>query len=162
MLDPKIADIVSKELPKSSVVVFDEAHNIDNVCIESMTVHINRRTLDRCHNNIDRLADDINKIKNVDAERLRGEYERLIQGLREAQQARETDVQLANPVLPNEILDEAVPGNIRQAEHFIAFMRRFVEYLKTRLRVQHVVSETPPSFLQHVHQQVCIERKPLR
>ena len=127
-----------------------------------MTVHINRRTLDRCHNNIDRLADDINKIKNIDAERLRGEYERLVQGLREAQQARETDIQLANPVLPNEILDEAVPGNIRQAEHFIAFMRRFVEYLKTRLRVQHVVSEMPPSFLQHVHQQVCIERKPLR
>lgn len=127
-----------------------------------MTVHINRRTLDRCHNNIDRLADDINKIKNIDAERLRGEYERLVQGLREAQQARETDVQLANPVLSNEILDEAVPGNIRQAEHFIAFMRRFVEYLKTRLRVQHVVSEMPPSFLQHVHQQVCIERKPLR
>lgn len=127
-----------------------------------MTVHINRRTLDRCHNNIDRLADDINKIKNIDAERLRGEYERLVQGLREAQQAKETDVQLANPVLPNEILDEAVPGNIRQAEHFIAFMRRFVEYLKTRLRVQHVVSEMPPSFLQHVHQQVCIERKPLR
>ena len=27
---------------------------------------------------------------------------------------------------------EAVPGNIRQAEHFVAFMRRFVEYLKVR------------------------------
>jgi DNA excision repair protein ERCC-2 len=28
LLDPKIADIVSKELSKCSVVVFDEAHNI--------------------------------------------------------------------------------------------------------------------------------------
>ncbi len=28
LLDPKIADLVSKELDKSSVVVFDEAHNI--------------------------------------------------------------------------------------------------------------------------------------
>lgn len=28
LLDPKIADVVSKELAKSSVVVFDEAHNI--------------------------------------------------------------------------------------------------------------------------------------
>lgn len=28
LLDPKIADIVSKELAKESVVVFDEAHNI--------------------------------------------------------------------------------------------------------------------------------------
>lgn len=28
LLDPKIAEIVSKELPRASVVVFDEAHNI--------------------------------------------------------------------------------------------------------------------------------------
>lgn len=28
LLDPKIADTVSKELAKKSVVVFDEAHNI--------------------------------------------------------------------------------------------------------------------------------------
>jgi len=28
LLDPKIAETVSKELSKSSVVVFDEAHNI--------------------------------------------------------------------------------------------------------------------------------------
>ena len=28
LLDPKIADLVSKELPKTAVVVFDEAHNI--------------------------------------------------------------------------------------------------------------------------------------
>lgn len=27
-------------------------------------------------------------------------------------------------------LTEAVPGNIRQAEHFVNFMRRFIEYLK--------------------------------
>jgi DNA excision repair protein ERCC-2 len=33
LLDPKIAEIVSKELPKQSVIVFDEAHNIDNVII---------------------------------------------------------------------------------------------------------------------------------
>jgi Rad3-related DNA helicase len=30
LLDPKIADVVSKELSRSSVVVFDEAHNIGN------------------------------------------------------------------------------------------------------------------------------------
>lgn len=28
LLDPKIADIVSKELSRKSVVIFDEAHNI--------------------------------------------------------------------------------------------------------------------------------------
>ena len=28
LLDPKIAEVVSKEISKTSVVVFDEAHNI--------------------------------------------------------------------------------------------------------------------------------------
>lgn len=162
LLDPKIASLVSNKLPKSSVVVFDEAHNIDNVCIESMTVHINRRTLDSCHANIEKLADNINQIKNTNAQQLQLEYERMVQGLRDAHAVRETDTNLGNPILPDDVLEEAVPGNIRQAEHFVAFMRRFVEYLKTRIRIQHVVSETPPSFLQHIHQQVCIEQKPLK
>jgi Helical and beta-bridge domain len=34
------------------------------------------------------------------------------------------------PALPDDLLKEAVPGNIRRAEHFIAFLKRFVEYLK--------------------------------
>ncbi|PFX15488.1 TFIIH basal transcription factor complex helicase XPD subunit-like isoform X2 [Stylophora pistillata] len=162
LLDPKIAELVSKELEKTSVVVFDEAHNIDNVCIESLSVTISRRTLDRSHANVENLTRTVKNLKQKDATKLREEYSRLVQGLRDASVARETDVVLANPVLPDEVLEEAVPGNIRQAEHFVNFMRRFIEYLKTRLRTQHVVQESPPSFLQHIFQQVCIERKPLR
>ena len=37
-------------------------------------------------------------------------------------------------VLPEDLLKEAVPGNIRKAEHFVAFLKRFVEYLKVRFR----------------------------
>lgn len=47
LLDPKIADIVSKALNKEAVVVFDEAHNIDNVCIDSMSVKITRRIIEK-------------------------------------------------------------------------------------------------------------------
>ncbi|CAB4009290.1 TFIIH basal transcription factor complex helicase XPD subunit, partial [Paramuricea clavata] len=162
LLDPKIADLVSKELAKSSVVVFDEAHNIDNVCIESMSVNITRRTLERAHSNVESLSQTINDLKISDTERLREEYNQLVEGLREANVARAADQIMANPALPDDILEEAIPGNIRKAEHFVGFMRRFVEYLKTRLRVHHVISETPLSFLQHIYQQVCIERKPLR
>ncbi|KAK3582680.1 hypothetical protein CHS0354_031090 [Potamilus streckersoni] len=162
LLDPKIAEQVSNGLSKKSVVVFDEAHNIDNVCIESLSVKINRRILDKCQQNLESLNRLVNRIKDTDAERLKQEYQRLVEGLREASVARETDVILSNPVVPDEILKEAVPGNIRNAEHFISFMKRFLEYMKTRLRVQHVVSEIPPSFLKDCAQKVCIDRKPLR
>ena len=46
MLDPKIANIVSAEMQKDSVIIFDECHNIDNVCIESFSLNINNRILD--------------------------------------------------------------------------------------------------------------------
>ncbi|XP_067007170.2 general transcription and DNA repair factor IIH helicase subunit XPD [Anabrus simplex] len=162
LLDPKIADVVSKELTRSAVVVFDEAHNIDNVCIDSMSVKINRRVIDKSTSNLQVLERTISEMKEEDAQKLKDEYQRLVEGLRDASIARETDVVLANPVLPEEILHEVVPGNIRNAEHFVGFLRRFVEYLKTRLRVQHVVQESPASFLKDVYQKVCIERKPLR
>ncbi|XP_047108627.1 general transcription and DNA repair factor IIH helicase subunit XPD [Schistocerca piceifrons] len=162
LLDPKIAEVVSKELSKSSVVVFDEAHNIDNVCIDSMSVKITRRIVDRSTANIQLLERTIAEMKEDDAQKLKEEYQRLVEGLRDANLARETDIVLANPVLPDEVLHEVVPGNIRNAEHFVAFLKRFVEYLKTRLRVQHVVQESPAGFLKDVAQKVCIERKPLR
>nr|CAD7572933.1 unnamed protein product [Timema californicum] len=162
LLDPKIAEVVSKELTKTSVVVFDEAHNIDNVCIDSMSVKINRRTIEKSTANLQVLEKTVNDMKDDDAKKLTEEYQRLVDGLKDASVARETDVVLSNPVLPDEVLQEAVPGNIRTAEHFVGFLKRFVEYLKTRLRVQHVVQETPAGFLKDVAQKVCIERKPLR
>lgn len=44
------------------------------------------------------------RIKETDAAKLKQEYRRLVEGLKEANVARETDVYLANPVLPDEIL----------------------------------------------------------
>jgi DNA excision repair protein ERCC-2 len=52
LLDPKIAEVVSKELTKEAVVIFDEAHNIDNVCIDSMSVKVNKRIIDRATANV--------------------------------------------------------------------------------------------------------------
>ena len=45
LLDPKIAERVSKELSKDCIVVFDEAHNIDNVCIESLSIDLTEDAL---------------------------------------------------------------------------------------------------------------------
>ncbi|KAG1453914.1 hypothetical protein G6F55_007887 [Rhizopus delemar] len=162
MLDPKVAELVSRELSKDSIVVFDEAHNIDNVCIESLSIDLTRPMLDASARSITVLSEKIEEIKNTDAERLKNEYTKLVEGLRDANSARDEDTFMASPILPDDLLKEAVPGNIRRAEHFVAFLRRFIEYLKTRLRVMHVVAETPASFLQHLKDVTYIERKPLR
>ena len=43
-------------------------------------------------------------MKEDDAKKLKEEYQRLVEGLRDASIARETDVVLSNPVLPDEVL----------------------------------------------------------
>ena len=162
LLDPKIADLVSRELTRQSVVVFDEAHNIDNVCIESMSVVINKKVVEKADENLNVLKKTLSDIRSADESRLRAEYEALVEGLREANVRRETDMILSNPILPDDVLQEAIPGNIRLGEHFVNFLKRFLEYIKTRLRSQHVTQESPATFLKDIQQKACIERKPLR
>lgn len=162
LLDPKIADQVSKEMSKDSIVVFDEAHNIDNVCIESLSVDLTRPMLDSAARSVVKLGEKIEEIKRTDASKLQDEYAKLVAGLQDANESREEDDMLTNPVLSDDMLKEAVPGNIRKAEHFVAFLKRFVEYMKTRMRLLHVVAETPPSFLQHLKEITYIERRPLK
>jgi DNA excision repair protein ERCC-2 len=156
MLDPKVAELVSRELSRDCIVVFDEAHNIDNVCIESLSIDLTRPMLDASARSVGILADKIEeyvlylfffyryllfnvffRIKNTDAQRLKNEYSKLVEGLRDANTARDEDTFMANPILPDDILKEAVPGNIRRAEHFVAFLRRFIEYLKV-IHLHHV------------------------
>ncbi|KAF9005645.1 hypothetical protein BDQ17DRAFT_1353521 [Cyathus striatus] len=163
LLDPKVAEQVSKEMSKDSIVVFDEAHNIDNVCIESLSIDLTRPMLDSASRSVTRLGEKIDEIKTTDAAKLQDEYAKLVEGLQDAgDDDNDTDGFMGNPLLPDDLLNEAIPGNIRKAEHFVAFLKRFVEYLKTRMRVLHVVAETPLSFLQHLKDITYIERRPLR
>jgi len=162
LLDPKIAERVSRELSKDCIVVFDEAHNIDNVCIESLSIDITEDSLRKATKGANNLEKNINDLKETDAQKLQDEYNKLVEGLREADEARAEEAFMANPALPDDLLNEAVPGNIRRAEHFVAFLKRFIEYLKTRMKVLHVISETPPSFLTHLKELTFIEQKPLR
>lgn len=146
LLDPKIAERVSKELSKDCIVVFDEAHNIDNVCIESLSIDLTEDSLRKATRGANNLEQSITDMKSTDADKLQNEYNKLVEGLRETGEARDEDAFMSNPgdtrhanlqpstdttaALPDDLLKEAVPGNIRRAEHFISFLKRFIEYLK--------------------------------
>ncbi|KAG9157245.1 hypothetical protein Leryth_004915 [Lithospermum erythrorhizon] len=162
LLDPKVAGIISKEMQKESVVVFDEAHNIDTVCIEALSVSIRRQTLEGATRNINRMTQEIERLKATDANRLQAEYNRLVDGLAQRGNLPATDNFLANPALPDDILQEAVPGNIRRAEHFLSVLRRLVQYFKGRLMTENVEKEGPVTFVSSINSQVGIDQKMLK
>jgi DNA excision repair protein ERCC-2 len=73
----------------------------------------------------------VKKLKQENKARLDEEYDRLVNNLRRVQEERAADENAwANPVLPDAILDEAIPGSIRTADTFLNFLRRLMEYLK--------------------------------
>lgn len=96
-----------------------------------------------------RVLTNLERIKKTDAAKLQDEYAKLVEGLQEATaETTPENAFMTNPgkcslpwipptdngsVLPSDLLKEAIPGNIRKAEHFVAFLKRFVEYLKVRM-----------------------------
>jgi DNA excision repair protein ERCC-2 len=56
LLDPGVSSFLAKEHKRESVVVFDEAHNIDDVCIEAYTIRLNKPILLEATNNIENIA----------------------------------------------------------------------------------------------------------
>lgn len=97
LLDPKIAERVSRELSKDCIVVFDEAHNIDNVCIESLSTDITEDSLRKATRGAHNLERRVAELKDTDQEKLRNEYEKLVEGLRGAEESRREDAFMANP-----------------------------------------------------------------
>ncbi|KAK9146708.1 hypothetical protein Sjap_006611 [Stephania japonica] len=162
LLDPKVAGVISREMQRESVVVFDEAHNIDNVCIEALSVCVRQQTLDGATRNIHRISQEIDRLKATDAGRLRAEYNRLVEGLAQRGDLSVSDTWLANPALPDDILREAVPGNIRRAEHFLSVLRRLVQYLKGRLQTENVEKEGPMDFIVTMNSDIGIDQKMLK
>lgn len=105
LLDPKIAERVSRELSKDCIVVFDEAHNIDNVCIESLSIDITEDSLRKATRGAVNLERRIEQLKETDSEKLQDEYQRLVHGLRGAGDGREEDSVMANPGQPSHIME---------------------------------------------------------
>jgi len=97
LLDPKIAERVSKDFSKDCIIVFDEAHNIDNVCIESLSTDITEDSLRKATRGAQNLEKRINEMRDTDQKQLENEYQKLVQGLREADEARQEDAFMSNP-----------------------------------------------------------------
>jgi DNA excision repair protein ERCC-2 len=81
LLDPKIANLVSAELQNDCVIVFDECHNIDNACIEALSMNLNRRSLENAGLALKKLENLVKEEKEMGSSRLKEEYTTLVKGL---------------------------------------------------------------------------------
>ena len=161
MLDPKVASLVSKELEAESIVVFDEAHNIDNVCIESFSVTIDKRRSDFALRGANRLSAKVAEMVTMKQDDLRKGYEELRSGLIQ-EGVLPADAVQGSPVLAEDMLREAVPGCIRKNEHFVAMLKKICVYFKGLMDGDKVDVSTALSFLREMEEKSGLDRKPLK
>lgn len=162
LLDPKVAGVVSADLPPESIIVFDEAHNIDNVCIEALSVDLEEATLRGASENITQLNSSISRSKKESTERLKWEYARILSGVPIADSIAQVSQPPQGrlfvngneppgaPVLPNDVLKEAVPEAVRKAEQFVEFLNKLVLFLRRRATTECVSQESPRPFLREL------------
>jgi DNA excision repair protein ERCC-2 len=199
-LDPRISNVVSAELENECIVVFDEAHNIDNVCIEALSVTVDKKMIDSSIRNVNELQRKVVDLKASDSARLQKEYNELLRGLTDSSIRRNNttsnalattttssssqhpedtssqhsntlqrfaDSMSINQVLPKDLLEEAIPGNIRKAEHFLSYLKKIILYMKSYfnekdINTKDVENHTPLAFLHLLQEKTGLERKPLR
>lgn len=155
LIDPTIYSIVSKDLSKDSFVIFDEAHNIDSHCIESLSSEISRNTLEAGSKILSLIERKI-KSKQADVEKeMKKEYDLMM---------KKVDSLFENtiPHSFNTNILEIAPGNMRNGLHFVSVMKRLIEFLKTKLKTTHLTVETINSFLQNIKDLTFIDKKTLQ
>lgn len=135
--------------------MFDEAHNIDSVCVESLTVILDTNTIKKAEKQIHTLESKVEDCERTQSNRLKEEYLKLIGELNSQNNASESNSSsiaggeepLASPVITNEILSEIVPGNIRKAKKFIEILSTIIAFIKDKICSDlNTEMETPLSF----------------
>ncbi|ELA42799.1 DNA repair helicase (rad3) [Vittaforma corneae ATCC 50505] len=154
LIEPSIFSIISKELPKDSFVVFDEAHNIDSHCIEALSIEISRNTLEAASRIMSVIESKIKSKKQEIDRRLRKEYELMFKTM-------EYTGENTIPHFFNTNKPELAPGNLRNASHFVSVMKRLIEFLKTKLKTTHLTVESIKSFIQSIKELTFIDKKTL-
>jgi Rad3-related DNA helicase len=76
MIDPKLKGIVRSKMDSDAIVVFDDCTEIDNDCVDSFSLHLNRNLLEQASNSLKQLEEVIKAAKG--SKKLEDEYIALV------------------------------------------------------------------------------------
>ena len=135
IVDPKVSPVVRKHLRANSIVVMDEGHNVDDVCIEAMSLLVSKSDAQSARDsNVKMLQDALEQAKTHNRQRLQEEYDRLVSGLALTRLAVSSMSGAARemPALPG-VGDgggelDALPASLRHANQFVTFISRLADF----------------------------------
>lgn len=174
MIDPRISEIVNAGLGSNCIVIFDEAHNIDGVCVESLSVSVTRATLDSAWRSIDSIGGALNRIGQTQTQ-LQNSLHIQAQTQLQFQEPKAESRAEALAHIPfsstpgisssygtgdrraEKRATKDTPGSLRTAKGFVSAAKRVVEYLKTRIKSVELSAETTEAFIRGMEETVFVD-----
>lgn len=153
LVDSRVSQVLYKRIGSDCIVIFDEAHNIDNICIDSLTVKLNKGILEGATFNWETIKQDVDKRVDMINENIQNEFKNLVDGLSAEERVRVTGLEAQEAVASKHI-----PGSIKKTEHFMSHLRLIITYLKNFIKIKDVRLLTPTEFLSEMCKQTVIDK----
>ena len=160
VVDPRVSEMIKEHTNAGSIVVMDEGHNVDDVCIEAMSMVVTKRDIQAAREkNLPDLNAAVDHMRATNRQRLQDEYDRLVDGLALAQATSGAERRLT---LPSSVADQAVPVAIRNSGSFLKFIQTLADFLhKIVLRITKTYIADPLTFLAKVREECRVDIRAL-
>ena len=160
MVDPVVSEVTKEFLSDNTIVVMDEGHNVDDVCIEAMSLILTKKDSFDAKQNMKDLNKELDHLKATNRQQLQNEYDRLVNSLAMAELSRSPEERpfMMAPAIPASVAEGAIPTSLRQANHFLAFMQRLVDFTHRIVsRITRTYVADPLTFLTKVKEECALE-----
>lgn len=127
--------------------MFDEAHNIDDVCIEAYTVKVNKALVAGAERNINDLRSKLSSIEGRHTAKFTEEYMALLRTLAgrsfNQEEAAPEAIELADKT-------KVVPPRIIDSQKFLDSLQDCLLYIKNKLKEKVITFEDTTNFLREM------------
>lgn len=154
IVDPVVSEVTKEFLDEKTIVIMDEGHNVDDVCIEALSVLITKKDSFDTRKNIIQLRGRIDEVKATNRQQLEEEYNLLVSGLSSTAGCSTTEA----PGIPESLSMKAMPPDLVAADRFVDFIQRLAEFnhrIVTRITRTYVAD--PLTFLTKVKEECALE-----
>ncbi|KAH0791841.1 DNA repair helicase rad15 [Histomonas meleagridis] len=131
ILDPSSAEVLIPFISTNAIIVFDEAHNIDDVCCEFLSSFVGKKILDKSIISLNSGQEIYNGIREKEQENLQNVFDKLKVDLGNDENevvADDTLSILKNSKIPEYILKRAMPSSLRTFNDVLEKARKLVQF----------------------------------
>ncbi|KNH01734.1 TFIIH basal transcription factor complex helicase subunit [Perkinsela sp. CCAP 1560/4] len=163
LVDPQLSAVIKSRLPENSVVVLDEGHNVDDVCIEAFSRKIERRDIEEARNhNIPSLEEQHSRKIGHNLSKIQNEFVKLVDDM----QKRRINIedQVIDPKqLSEDMHQAAVTDKLKDAKQFLVLLRKIVDLIqRTFFRMSSVHVCKPETFIRRLKRETRLDARELR